>query len=77
MEIYEFIYTSCIYESASATMSMHRTKLGAYKAMREFILTDYTQWYDQRIMYGKGDRRWEDKYGTHCRWGVRSQELKE
>jgi len=32
-EIFEFLYTTCIYESAYATMSLHRTKKGAYKAM--------------------------------------------
>lgn len=77
MEIYEFVYTSCIYESAMATLSLHKTKVGAYKAMREFLLTDYTQWYDQRIMYGKGDRKWVDKYGLHCAWAVRTIQLKE
>jgi len=60
-----------------ATLSLHRTKKGAYKAMRAFLETDYMQWYNERIIYGKGDRRWIDKFGTHCAWAVRSIALKE
>jgi len=32
-EVYSFHYCSCVYESAFATMSLHRTKKGAYDAM--------------------------------------------
>ena len=42
-EVFEFVYTGCIYESAMATLSLHRTKKGAYKAMREFLETEYAQ----------------------------------
>lgn len=63
-QIFEFIYTDCIYESAMATMSTHRTKKGAYKAMRAFLNTDYMQWYNERIEYGKYDKSRTSKYGT-------------
>lgn len=35
MIVYAFKFTDCIYESAYATVSLHTTKLGAYKAMRK------------------------------------------
>jgi len=76
MELYEFIYTDCIYESAIATMSLHLTKKGAYKAMREFLETGYMQWYNERIIYGK-NRAYGDKFETHGHWAVRPIEVKE
>lgn len=72
-QVFEFIYTDCIYESAMATMSLHRTKKGAYKAMREFLETEYAQWREDGIRYGKQ----HFKFGTHCAWAVRPIELKE
>lgn len=75
-EVYEFLYTDNIHESAMATMSLHRTKKGAYKAMRQFLETEYVKWYDERILYGK-DKNWIDKFGLHCAWAVRPIELRE
>jgi len=72
-QVFEFIYTDCIYESAMATISLHRTKKGAYKAMREFLETGYADWRDEGILYGKQ----HFKFGTHCAWAVRPIELKE
>lgn len=74
MKIYEFLYCSCIFESAYGTISLHRTKAGAYKAMRKHIMTKYQKWYDERILYGK-DRRWGHKFGCHEAWRVGEQEL--
>ncbi|WP_441280604.1 hypothetical protein [Tardiphaga sp. 862_B3_N1_1] len=31
---YGFFHTDCIFESAAAMVSLHRTKAGAYRAMR-------------------------------------------
>lgn len=78
-QVFKFIYTDCIYESAMATLSLHRTKLGAYKAMRKFLNDGYMEWYNERIMYGKYKDYLgkADKFGTHCAWAVRSIELNE
>ena len=59
-EVFEFVYTDCIYESAMATLSLHKTKKGAYKAMREFLETEYAQWREDGIRYGKQ----QIKFGT-------------
>jgi len=72
-EVFEFVYTSCIYESAFETLSLHRTKKGAYKAMREFLETEYEQWREDGIRYGKQ----HFKFGTYCAWAVRLRELKD
>lgn len=52
-EVYSFQYCGCIYESSVATMSLHKTKKGAYKAMRAFIEKGYAEWRDDGYLYGK------------------------
>jgi len=69
MILYEFLYCSCIYESSYQTMSLHKTKWGAYLAMRKFIESNYASWYDRRILYGKN--KWlAEKFGETERWKV-------
>ncbi len=71
-KIYEFIYNDCIYEGGWVTMSIHRTKKGAYKAMRRFLIDSYMDWYNERMFYGKGGYFGGiDKFGRHSGWGVR------
>ena len=41
LKIYKVMYCSCIYESGYTTVSLHRTKLGAYKSMRKEILDEW------------------------------------
>jgi|FLOH01.1.fsa_nt_gi hypothetical protein len=76
MKIYEFLYNDCIYESASRTVSIHRTKLGAYKAMNKFINDNFMKEYNERIKYGK-DRNYIWIFGVHEWWGVKEIELQE
>jgi hypothetical protein len=74
MHIYEFLYCSCIYESAYSTMSIHKTKSGAYRAMRKFITEEYQKWYDERIR--KGKRKFSiQKFGIHEGWFVFEREI--
>lgn len=53
MKVYLFQYNYCVYESGYVTMSIHRTKAGAYKAMRKHRVDEFYEWYNSRIMYGK------------------------
>lgn len=43
--LYGFFYNDCIYESAPALISLHRTKEGAWKAMHKH---QWDQWEDAR-----------------------------
>lgn len=46
IELYEFLYNDCIYESSYATISIHHTKDGAEKAMnehKEMCLKEYKE----------------------------------
>ena len=38
----------------ASVLSIHETKEGAYKAMRAELERQYKDWYDERIIYGKG-----------------------
>lgn len=41
MKIFAFEWCYCIFESDFTTMSLHKTKAGAYRAMRKFLLNEY------------------------------------
>jgi len=51
--IFEFRYTDCIYESAMAAISLHRTKTGAYKAMNNYLNTRFIEERNEHLLYGK------------------------
>ena len=69
--LYEFLFTDCIYESAHAAMSTHRTKEGAYKAMRAYITELYNDWRDESLMYGRS----LDKPFTASNWRINKIKL--
>lgn len=71
--IYGFLYNSCIYESAMETISLHRTKKGAYEAMNKFITKGYNEWREDGINFGKQ----EYKFGSHSAWRIETIELKD
>lgn len=68
MKIYEFLYCSCIHESSYATMSLHKTKEGAEKAMKlhkEAAMKDYEEKYKREVgrtkEYAKEENLSDDK----------------
>lgn len=65
-EIYSFEFTSSIFESSFEVISLHKTKRGAYTAMKEFLNERYTEWRDDGILYGK--QRF--KFGTYQNWRI-------
>ena len=73
---YEFLYSDCVMESAYETMSLHKTKAGAYKAMRKFIVDEYNKWYDDRILNGIS-KRFNNKFAPFCAWCISSIELED
>lgn len=65
-KVYAFLYTPCIYESSFSTMSLHRSKKGAYRAMRGFIEESYREWRESGLKHGKQDI----KHGAFENWRV-------
>lgn len=80
MTLFGFFHCSCVYESGHSLVSLHRSKAGAYKAMRRNILA---QWEDHfgvsktHIHMGRG--HWE--YWRHMKpmdsmlWTVKAVEV--
>ena len=73
MKIYLAQYCSCIHESASATISVHRTPDGAQKAVefhKEEKRKEWVELFDaeqqNRFPFGDGER-----------WGVKEIELQD
>ena len=65
-KVYSFQYTYCIYESAFATISLHKTAKGAYNAMKKHILKEYKDWREEGIRYGKQTF----KHGQYEDWRI-------
>lgn len=52
-KVWGFVYTDCIYENSMKTMSLHRTKRGAYNAMNKYLNDRFTEERNLHIKYGK------------------------
>jgi hypothetical protein len=74
--IYAAYHNPMYYESAAGIISLHRTKAGAYRAMRAHLLAEYARWYDNRIRYGKECNR-GGKFGAFECWFVSEMEIGE
>lgn len=70
MIVYEFLYCPCIYESASATMSIHSTREGAEMAMNEHKEKCKKEWDD---MYDENDAM--GNFDDLKSWHVRETEV--
>lgn len=71
MKVYAFEYTHCIFDSAFWTVSVHRTKAGAYKAMMKH---KNDCWYADRKMAFR-DAESVAQIGWMERWQIREWEV--
>lgn len=53
MKVYQFLLCHNIHEGGWVTISLHRTKLGAYKALRKYLIEYYNDEYRDRMVFGK------------------------
>lgn len=74
-EVFAFMYTHCIYESAMATMSLHLTKKGAYKAMNKFLNDRFNVEREEHIRCKKYSIF--DHVFEHEAWEIKPIDLKE
>jgi len=73
--VYSFMYCDCIHESASYTVSLHKTKKGAEIAM-EFHKAEKKKEFEQ--MYSKEElKEYGFKFGQMEDWRVVETELNE
>ena len=52
MKLWAYYYCGCIFESADALMSLHHTKVGAWKAMRTRMQHEAHKERDFAIQFG-------------------------
>ena len=77
MKVYEFIYNDSTYDGASITMSIHKTREGAEKAMEEHKVRlkkeDDELYSNFNSSECLEDRDYEWDYGKY--WSIRETEL--
>ena len=73
MLIYEFLYCPCIHESAYASVSLHRTKEGAEKAMKKHKASELKKF--NKLYKNDPELKKLMKFGQHEDWSIGEQEL--
>ena len=66
MKIYEALYNPSCCESASHTLSVHRTKLGAYKAIKAYKIEVYNEWLERHRRGKRNDFKRMAEYGIRA-----------
>lgn len=71
-EMWVFFYQDILNLAEPKTLSIHKTKGSAYRAMRRKLNSEYMKWYNNRITFGKnryGFRPCFDKnWSITCEW---------
>ncbi len=52
-KVYAFEYSHCVYEGNFSTISLHKTKIGAYNAMKKDKLKKHDEWIIRGRLLGK------------------------
>jgi hypothetical protein len=74
--IYEFLYNSCVHESAWATMSLHRTRSGAKKALWEHMKTSFLDYRNNYKKYCIENSLPIPRFASHEDWCIHEVEIK-
>jgi len=66
MKVYADMHCGCIYESAFAVVSLHRTKAAAYRAMRNRLIDDCVSFRETWLKWGRSamTKGWVDGRDT-------------
>jgi len=72
IEGFGFFYTDCIYEGCTSLQSFHKTKAGAYQAMRKRLVADWEEEFQlyvtsernewKRTTYLQAKQLWHTRY---------------
>ena len=74
--VYEMRYCDCTYESALVTISLHRTKFGALRAMLMHKREIQARWDERRFSYGKRFNRGALPFNAMA-WDIIETEIQE
>jgi hypothetical protein len=73
-KVFEFQFSDCIYESAAACISLHRTKKGAEMALafhKEQKRKEHEELYESE----NDENRDYGEFDDYCYWGIREIEI--
>lgn len=70
--VYEFWYNDCIFESAAACISIHRTRKGAEMALAFHKEQKRKEW----DKMNEGDEQ-DGEFDDMCAWGIQEREVLE
>lgn len=74
-EVYAFEWCDCVFESAFGVESLHATKAGAWRALRERVWQEATEAREGRITYGRLGMGRGEKWNWAKAWRVRRIEV--
>lgn len=75
MIVYAFNHCPCIYESADATISLHKTKEGAETAMelhKKEALKNHEKWLKS---FNQRGENWDFDFGDDQSWSIKEMEI--
>ena len=76
MKVFAFQYSGCVHEEGMITISLHKTKKGATKAMRKHKAGEKKKWGEYIDRKPEEYRNWFF-FGEHEAWFVREIEVQE
>lgn len=79
MNVYTFDITESIWDSAMYTVSIHLTKAGAYRAMREYLINECTQRRDESLTNRVSSHAYciYDHIFADWKWRIKTVQLKD
>jgi hypothetical protein len=72
-KVYIFLHTGCIHESDYKTVSIHKTKKGAYRAMNSYLNREFEKSRIFKYLYGKEFMK--DHLFIHQGWKVKQWKI--
>lgn len=76
MSVFAFLYNSNCHESSARTISLHKTKAGAYKAMRKHRVAECVDRRERKIEFGRGRLYGREyQYDDFCWWGIEEMKV--
>lgn len=75
MKIYEALYCSCIHESSFATLSLHRTRAGAEKAVQDHKDKIKKEWEKEQAEFKKEGLESRFPWDFVQEWDIQETEL--
>lgn len=71
MKVYAFEYTSCSFECEFRIISLHKTKAGAYRAMRQHRFDNWVLCLEMDQRQRRSSVHDYEHYEAFCQWQIK------